>query len=147
SFHASPVVGYNLRGMKRVWIFAVCVFGTVAGVFAIEGTVTGTAVWQAEYEVGHWTSSSGLPQNTVQALLQTSDGYIWVGTWFGLARYDGIRFTVFNEDNTPEMRENPHGANVIALVEDAEGSLWLGTAGGLLRRKEHRFELFTTVDG
>src|SRR5215211_64977 len=55
------------------------------------------------YHVSHWTAEDGLPQNRVTALAQTPDGYVWVGTWTGLARFDGERFTVFNEVNTPAM--------------------------------------------
>ena len=59
---------------------------------------------QFRHEV--WLTENGLPQNTVHALAQTSDGYLWIGTEEGLARFDGIRFTVFNQQNTAQLKSN-----------------------------------------
>ena len=56
-----------------------------------------------EYQVTRWTSENGLPQNTIKALAQTRDGYLWFGTLKGLARFDGWKFKIFDRDNTPEM--------------------------------------------
>jgi ligand-binding sensor domain-containing protein len=53
--------------------------------------------------VTRWTTDQGLPQNRISCLKQTRDGYLWLGTWFGLARFDGARFTVFDKFNTPEL--------------------------------------------
>jgi ligand-binding sensor domain-containing protein len=55
-----------------------------------------------------------LPQNTVFAIAQTRDGYVWLATQEGLVRFDGIRFTVFDKRNTPQIKEN----NIQALCED-----------------------------
>jgi len=82
-----------------------------------------------------------LPQNTVQCLLQTHDGYLWVGTQSGLARYDGLRFTVFDRNNTPAFKTD----NVLSLAEGAHNTLWIGTADGLLRLRDHTFTYFSTV--
>jgi hypothetical protein len=49
-----------------------------------------------------WTTEQGLPQNTVISIVQTRDGYIWLGTFGGLVRFDGVKFTVFNTINAPE---------------------------------------------
>jgi ligand-binding sensor domain-containing protein len=67
----------------------------------------------SQYVHGHWDTESGLPQNSVSAVLQTRDGYIWAGTQEGLVRFDGVRFTVFNRGN----RMLPHNF-VTALLED-----------------------------
>src|SRR6185295_4369246 len=55
---------------------------------------------------GHdvWLTENGLPQNTVHSIAQTSDGYIWIGTEAGLARFDGVTFTIFDKQNTPQMK-------------------------------------------
>lgn len=96
------------------------------------------------YHVTRYTTEHGLPQNTIHALLQTRDGYIWAGTLAGLARFDGVRFHVFNASNTPEM---PHDA-INALTEDRlDSSLWINTGNGLLRYHEHRFERFDEQHG
>src|SRR6185436_586380 len=81
---------------------------------------------QPQYRVTRWTAENGLPQNTIKALLQTSDGYLWLGTLNGLVRFDGVRFKTFDHSNTPEMISD----TIDELVEDTEdGSLWIRTAG------------------
>jgi len=80
-----------------------------------------TRVWQVE---------DGLPQNGVTAVVQTQDGYIWVGTHNGLVRFDGVRFKVFDTGNTPQLQSS----RITALFEDAEGNLWIGQETGELAR-------------
>jgi signal transduction histidine kinase/ligand-binding sensor domain-containing protein len=88
-----------------------------------------------------WQIEDGLPHNAVQTIVQTGDGYLWLGTPGGLARFDGARFTLFNQG---ELKHN----NVHALVEDLDGSLWVGTyGGGLYRYDGTRFEAFGPGDG
>jgi ligand-binding sensor domain-containing protein/two-component sensor histidine kinase len=75
-----------------------------------------------------WGTEAGLPQNTVNALVQTRDGYLWVGTQAGLARFDGVSFKVFG------LAEGLPNVQVRSLFEDASGDLWIGTAGGRVSR-------------
>jgi signal transduction histidine kinase/ligand-binding sensor domain-containing protein len=96
------------------------------------------------YRVTRYTAEQGLPQNTIKALLQTHDGYLWIGTLAGLARFDGVKFDVFNTSKTPEMISDA----IIALTEDRQdGSLWVNTGNGLLRYHQHRFERFDESQG
>jgi ligand-binding sensor domain-containing protein/signal transduction histidine kinase len=90
-----------------------------------------------------WSTENGLPQNTVHAIIQTSDGYIWIATEEGLARFDGISFTVFDKRNTEQLKSN----DIRALAEDHQGALWIGTADGLVRLFEGKFTVFTTQEG
>jgi signal transduction histidine kinase/CheY-like chemotaxis protein/ligand-binding sensor domain-containing protein len=91
-----------------------------------------------------WRSEDGLPQNSIQALLQTSDGYLWIGTQEGLVRFNGVEFKVFNKATTPAIRHN----DIRALYQDREGALWIGTfGGGLVRYKNGEFSLFTVQQG
>ena len=85
-------------------------------------------VTQYAHEV--WRQQDGLPQDSVRAIAQTRDGYLWLGTQAGLARFDGVRFTVFDRNNTKEM-QNDH---ILALAAAAAGGLWVGTRGGGLNR-------------
>lgn len=71
-----------------------------------------------------WQREQGLPQNSVRALAQTSDGYLWLGSDDGLTRFDGVRFVTFG------AREGLHGAPVSALHPDRDGGLWVGTVSG-----------------
>ena len=57
------------------------------------------------YQLKRWTSEDGLPQNRISCLEQTSDGYLWIGTWYGLTRFDGLHFTVFTKFDTPALMD------------------------------------------
>lgn len=95
-----------------------------------------------EYLLETWQTSRGLPANTVTSLLQTRDGWLWIGTTNGLARFDGVRFTAFGESHgLPSL-------SVSCLLEDHAGTLWIGTEGGGLARWDGaRFHTISTGDG
>lgn len=76
-----------------------------------------------------WTRQDGLPSNDVRDLIAASDGYLWVATKEGVARFDGMRFVRFASGNVPEMRSD----DCRVLAEDPQGSVWVGTMDGLLR--------------
>ena len=86
---------------------------------------------------------NGLPQNSVQAVIQSRDGYLWLGTQAGLVRFDGVRFTVFDRASVPEFRRE----NVRALAEDKAGTLWIATDAGLLSYRNGRFGWLGTQNG
>ena len=91
-----------------------------------------------------WTTEQGLPQNSIYAVIQTRDGYLWLGTDEGLVRFDGLRFTVFDRLNTPALRDQ----FVFSLHESPDGSLWVGTdRGGLARLHGGRFDHFGAERG
>ena len=97
-----------------------------------------------QYLVDVWQTDQGLPQNSVQAVLKTRDGYLWLGTQEGLVRFDGVRFTVFDRRNTPEIGHS----SILSLCEDRSGALWAGTHGaGLVRLKDGVFTRFGTAEG
>ena len=73
-----------------------------------------------------WLRENGLPQNKVAAVLQTHDGYLWIGTYNGLARFDGVRFVCYDSGNTPELADSL----VTSLFEDKDGALWIGHETG-----------------
>lgn len=82
------------------------------------------------YQVDRWETEDGLPENSATAMVQTRDGYLWFGTFNGLVRFDGVRFTVFDQGNLPEL---PHPA-VVNLHLDRRERLWVSTLGGLVVR-------------
>jgi signal transduction histidine kinase/ligand-binding sensor domain-containing protein len=90
------------------------------------GGVLATQAAPPHYFVRTWQVEQGLPQNKVTAVVQTRDGYLWVGTYCGLARFDGVRFTVFDEHNTPELPSS----RITSLFEAGDGTLWIGTESG-----------------
>ena len=97
----------------------------------------------SQFNAQVWLTENGLPQNTVHSIAQARDGYVWIATEEGLARFDGIRFTVFDKQNTPELKTN----DIRVLLEDRQGALWIGTTDGLVRLSEAKFTAFTTRDG
>lgn len=82
-----------------------------------------------------WLTEQGLPQNSVTAIQRTRDGYLWVGTEEGLARFDGTRFVVFDRHTTPELASG----SINTLAEDAKQRLWIGTSRGLAVYERGRF--------
>lgn len=98
----------------------------------------------AQYRLESWTNDNGLPQNTVRSITQTRDGYLWLTTFDGLVRFDGVQFKVFNTNNTRRITNNLF----TALYEDKDGTLWIGTAGGgLALYRDGTFTSYTTNDG
>jgi signal transduction histidine kinase/ligand-binding sensor domain-containing protein len=84
----------------------------------------------ARFVVDNWQSEQGLPQNTVWAIHQSTDGYLWIGTDAGAARFDGSRFVVFDAVTTDGLIDDI----VRTIEEDREGTIWFGTQGGGLIR-------------
>ena len=98
----------------------------------------------AQYRFDHWTTDNGLPQNSVHGTLQTSDGYLWLTTFDGLVRFDGVRFTVFNKSNSPGLASNRF--NVV--YEDRFGDLWATLdTGGVVRMHRGRFTAYNKGQG
>ena len=96
-------------------------------------------------DFGHqsWLTENGLPQNTVQAIVQTQDGYLWIGTQEGVARFDGVNFTVFDKENTPAFKSN----DIRFLQPDRRGRLWISTSYGLVCRDNGEFRGYTVNEG
>jgi signal transduction histidine kinase/ligand-binding sensor domain-containing protein len=98
----------------------------------------------SHYIIDLWTTdNSNIPQNSVLSLMRTRDGYLWIGTYEGLARFDGLRFTVFDKSNTPAIQNN----GMLAMAEGADGALWIGTPNGLLCRRDGKFRNYMVSDG
>jgi hypothetical protein len=98
-------------------------------------TATGVELGNPPH-VSNWQLADGLPQVSVQALAQTPDGYLWLGTQAGLVRFDGIRFELFDQ-RASTRRPSP---GVWSLHVDGGGTLWIGTnTGGLERYADGRF--------
>ncbi len=117
--------------------------GTIGRISPAATDLSGSARPAArEYLLETWQTSRGLPANTVTSLLQTRDGWLWIGTTNGLARFDGVRFTAFGESH------GLPGLSITCLLEDHAGTLWTGTEGGGLARWDGaHFHTLTTGDG
>src|SRR5450432_1052056 len=80
------------------------------------------------FSIQTWQTGNGLIDSAVSSVLQTRDGYIWVGTYNGLARFDGVQFKNYDDNNTPEL----HDDGISCLFEEGNGTLWIGHSSGEL---------------
>jgi signal transduction histidine kinase/ligand-binding sensor domain-containing protein len=93
------------------------------------------AITQYGHEV--WTTAAGLPHNSIRAVAQTPDGYLWVATSGGLARFDGVGFTVFTPANAPGLMDD----RLTTLAAGGDGALWIGASGsGVIRYRDGKFK-------
>lgn len=97
----------------------------------------------SQYMFKSWDQADGLPQNTVISLIQTRDGYIWIGTQEGLARFNGKRFVSFTKDSEPDIRND----YFTDLFEDNAGTLWAGSREGLLAYRNESFKYYSKGEG
>jgi signal transduction histidine kinase/ligand-binding sensor domain-containing protein len=97
----------------------------------------------AQFRFDSWTTENGLPQNSINHILQTRDGYLWLATNGGLVRFDGARFVVFDRST-----EGVKSQRVLALLEDSQGTLWAGAESWMLiRYREGKFSTYTVGNG
>jgi PAS domain S-box-containing protein len=133
---ARAAAGYIAHALARL---CVGLLGLGApGAFALN-----SADKPADYIAAHWDTEDGLPHNSIKQLFQTRDGYLWIGTGYGLVRFDGLTFTVFDSHNTPQIPNS----QITSLAETSDGSLWFGTSEALVRYFGGRFTAFTQADG
>ena len=139
---SQPIVLFKIRPKTLAFIafLSLCpLFGSAEGRHSISSS-DGPHTWLHH----SWTTENGLPQNSISAIVQTHDGYLWLGTFGGLVRFDGVKFTTFDTDNTPQLKSN----RIRALYEDGGGHLWIGTEhGGLTEYRNRVFRHFSQADG
>jgi len=129
----------NWRRALPAWAFGAALAGAGSHALALDPSQP-----TDRYVHQEWTTEQGLPQNSVYAIAATRDGYLWLGTDEGLARFDGVRFAVFDRANTPAIRD----PFVSSLHEAPDGALWAGTdRGGLTRFQGGRFTHFGSDEG
>jgi len=85
----------------------------------------------SQFAMDTWQTDAGLPELAIQAMVETSDDYLWIGTQEGLARFDGAQFMVFDHVNTPALQSD----FITSIVEDGDHSLWIGNEQGLVVRQ------------
>jgi ligand-binding sensor domain-containing protein/serine phosphatase RsbU (regulator of sigma subunit) len=95
-----------------------------------------------QYILDTWQNEPGLQVTAIEALRQTRDGYLWLGTPEGLIRFDGVAFSVLDRSNSG-LKSN----RITSIAEDAQGTLWVGTDVGLHALQNGKFTLYTTKNG
>ncbi|MBS2024652.1 MAG: hypothetical protein JST92_19795, partial [Deltaproteobacteria bacterium] len=119
----------------------------IASLVALAGALAAVGPARAQdtgvpYLIENWDADRGLPHGSVTCLAQTHDGYLWLGTFNGLARFDGVRFTVFRPPAVPFPE-----AAVLALFVDAQGTLFASGFGWLAVRQGGEFRLLDEAHG
>jgi ligand-binding sensor domain-containing protein/signal transduction histidine kinase len=118
-------------------------FICIAFVLTIRGFALDPNPKPSDYIAAHWDTEDGLPHNFVRCIYQTREGYLWIGTEQGLARFDGLKFTIFNQHNTPAIHNNL----ITSFAETLDGSLWIGTSFGLVRYQDGLFSSYGRTNG
>lgn len=127
---------------RRTRVFGACItiaaLSWPAGAWALDPS---RGIGQYSHRL--WRVEEGLPREAVHSLAQDRDGYLWVGTPGGLARFDGVAFRTFDRRNTPAMVSD----RILALRATRDGSVWIGTSQGLLRHRDGAFTAYSEKDG
>lgn len=101
------------------------------------------AVQASRHTVAGWGMEEGLPHNLVQSLAQGADGFIWIGTWEGVVRFNGRTFTVFDRQNTPDVELS----GILSIVPEADGAMLFGTSSdGVYRYHKGRWQALGGAD-
>ena len=124
-----------------LWAMAVLVLGLPGKSASAQGLDPQKALTQYVHDV--WHKEDGLPHSAVYAILQTRDGYLWLGTGGGLVRFDGVHFDVFDKRTEEAFTRN----RITALAEADDGTLWVGSEGGLLRYRHNTFTRYADEAG
>ncbi|NIO81062.1 MAG: helix-turn-helix domain-containing protein [Candidatus Aminicenantes bacterium] len=128
---------YKKELLSKLLLFYL--FFQASGLFALDPTKSPDT-----YQHDVWNMDDGLPCNNVFSIAQTPDGYLWLGTSYGLVRFDGADFEVYDSENTPALI-NYH---ILCLEVDRNGTLWMGTrGGGVFRCQNGTFEAFSKKYG
>jgi signal transduction histidine kinase/ligand-binding sensor domain-containing protein len=118
---------------------------SVAVLFAFSAYALDPHKSLTQYSRTTWGQEDGLPQDTIRAITQTTDGYLWLGTDEGLARFDGYDFRHYDKASG-DLPAN----SITALAAASDGTLWIGTSNGLTQyapRGKARFRTLTVKDG
>ncbi|PWT94536.1 MAG: hypothetical protein C5B55_02550 [Blastocatellia bacterium] len=137
----------DVKGLSRIVSLCVLIGSVVLlSIAIVYGSKSNVVIKSTTSEIrgiDFWGEAEGLTQSRIRAIVQTRDAYLWLGTDYGLVRFNGTNFTAFTVE-TGSLHDN----EVWAIQEDDEGGLWIGTyGGGLTLLKDGVFKTFTTSDG
>ena len=125
--------------LRRFVVAALC----LASLMDAPSGLSGATFFDSEFLIDSWQTEQGLPENSATAMVQTPDGYLWFGTFAGLVRFDGVKFTVFDLSNTPSLPS----PSVVNLHLDATGRLWVSTFRGVVVRDGDRWTSYGKDQG
>src|SRR5262245_25956239 len=105
------------NSLRARWLPLLALLAFLARGLALDGFNS------SPYFVDSWGAKEGLPQSSVISLVKSRDGYLWLATLRGVVRFDGVKFTVFDESNTRGLTSS----RAVKLFEDSQRNLWIGT--------------------
>jgi len=121
----SSSIGQRLfMAINKILVCLICCLSITSGMATPDPVKALT-----QFKIDNWRTEQGLPMDLVHSLLQTKDGYFWVGTAGGLTRFDGRRFTTFEMSEAANVASQP----VFGLMEDSEQTLWIAHGKGAMR--------------
>lgn len=120
----------------RLLIFFISIFCIKSG---LQTTLISQVPDKDDYVVTHYNLEDGLPQSSVNDIIQAKDGYIWIATFGGLVRFDGNSFTTFDRSNTDGIGSD----RILHLYEDRTGAIWLSTERGFTVYEDQKFKTFS----
>jgi ligand-binding sensor domain-containing protein/serine phosphatase RsbU (regulator of sigma subunit) len=98
----------------------------------------------SQYQCDIWQKPQGLPQNSIYSITQGHNGYLWLASYEGIGRFDGVEFKIYNTSNVKALRTS----GALVVYEDLDKSLWFGTNnGGLTKMKDGKFTTYTKANG
>lgn len=142
--------------LRRILSFAVMLLGIILGSIVFTSAQKNSDSLQSaervrglnptkpltQYVFDSWRNDNGFQQSGIRTMIQTHDGYLWIGAAEGLVRFDGARFVTFDKSNLP-LKSNA----ILSLLEDKSGTLWVGTENGLLSIHDGKFSFYTIKEG
>src|SRR4051812_46538747 len=140
-------MSFGLLALERFWPgwrpFSVGIFFLAASVCPSRLRALDTHRKLTQYLHRTWQTEQGFADVQIDSLSQTRDGYLWLGTYTGLVRFDGVRFTAI-----PGPKRALEAVWVRTVVEDAQGSLWIGTNdAGLFRLRDGAMTQYSIASG
>jgi signal transduction histidine kinase/ligand-binding sensor domain-containing protein len=129
----------NARGVIRPRLMIVyLVLAWCPSVFALN-----PALDVNQYAHTSWQTRDGFPKGQITAIAQTPDGYLWLGTEFGLVRFDGIKHVLWNPPGNQQLPSN----FIFSLLVARDGTLWIGTEKGLASWKDGKLTQYAELAG
>ena len=129
---------FRFRAAGKKLFFLLCLVCCAQTSYALN-----PAKMLSQYKRVTFNTENGLSLNYVQSILQTRDGYLWLGTQEGLIRYNGASFKIYETANTPTLKSN----YISTILEDSQGRLWVGTLKGLHLYQNGEFKVYSNADG
>jgi diguanylate cyclase (GGDEF)-like protein len=116
----------------------------LSAVAALALAAPGASAQDQRYAIASWGTEQGLPSNIALNICQTRDGYLWVATYQGLVRFDGVTFRTFSEADIPGLVR----ASFWRVAADSAGALWAASeTDGVVRYSGGQWTIFRTGDG